>query len=135
MTGVSTPSILSISAAYDFAVVLGADGTVWAWGRDEAGQLDNTPGNPVGWPMQITGRYSGITQVSGGFDHVLALKSNGTVLAWGDNGNGELGDGGTASVTGPVQVSGLANATQVSAGGYFSLAIHIAPLLILAPNS
>ena len=67
-------------------------------------------------------------------DHVLALKSNGTVLAWGDNSAGELGDGSTASTIGPVQVTGLANASQVSAGVQFSLAIHIAPLTILPPQ-
>ena len=55
---------------------------------------------------------------------MLALKSNGTVLAWGANGSGQLGNGSTAPVTGPVQVTGLANATQVAAGGRFSLAVH-----------
>jgi hypothetical protein len=55
------------------------------------------------------------------------------VLAWGDNSAGELGDGGTASAIGPVQVSGLTNASQVSAGGRFSLAVHVEPWTVLAP--
>ncbi len=50
-------------------------------------------------------------------------KSNGTVLAWGSNGSGH-GNGTTTDPAGPVQVTGLANATQVDAGARFSLAVH-----------
>ena len=51
-------------------------------------------------------------------------KSNGTVLAWGSNGSGQLGNGTTTDPAGPVQVTGLTNATQVAAGAWFSLAVH-----------
>ena len=44
--------------------------------------------------------------------------------AWGFNGAGELGDGTTTEAAGPVQVTGLTNATQVAAGAWFSLAVH-----------
>jgi alpha-tubulin suppressor-like RCC1 family protein len=74
---------------------------------------------------------SGITQVSAGANHVLALKSNGTVLAWGDNAGGGLGTGSTASVTGAVQVSGVTGVTQVSAGAGFSRAIRPVQLVSL----
>jgi hypothetical protein len=134
VTGINTPYIAGISAGHHFAVVLGTDGSAWGWGADESGQLDNAPtGNPVNRPAQMTWTGSGITQLSAGYDHVLALESNGTVLAWGDNSAGELGDGGTASAIGPVQVAGLTNASQVSAGGQFSLAIHVEPWTVLAP--
>ena len=109
-----------------FAAVLGTDGTVWAWGDDSAGQLGHAPSStPVTRPVNTIGAGSGITQLSAGDFHMLALKPDGTVLAWGANGYGQLGNGGTAPVTGPVQVTGLANATQVAAGGEFSLAVHV----------
>ena len=54
----------------------------------------------------------------------MALRSDGTVWAWGFNGSGQLGNGTTTDPSGPVQVTGLANATQVAAGGRFSLAVH-----------
>jgi alpha-tubulin suppressor-like RCC1 family protein len=131
VTGIGAWSIAGISVGEKFAVVLGSDGTIWAWGADDAGQLGNAPtASPVTRPVETRGMDSGITQVSAGLNHVLALRSNGTVLAWGDNTEGELGTGSTASVTGAVQVSGLAGVTQVSAGGGYSLAIHPAPLVI-----
>jgi alpha-tubulin suppressor-like RCC1 family protein len=76
------------------------------------------------------GAGSGITQLSAGDFHMLALKSNGTVLAWGSNGFGQLGNGSTVPVTGPVQVTGLTNATQVAAGERFSLAVHTVPYFL-----
>jgi alpha-tubulin suppressor-like RCC1 family protein len=133
VTGISTPFIASISAGYQFAVVLGTDGSAWGWGADESGQLDTAPaGNPVTRPVKMTGTGSGITQLAAGYDHVLALESDGTVLAWGDNSAGELGDGSTASATGPVHVTGLADVSQVSAGGRFSLAVYLPPGVAVA---
>jgi regulator of chromosome condensation (RCC1) repeat-containing protein/Regulator of Chromosome Condensation (RCC1) repeat protein len=132
VTGIKAPSVTGISVGQKFAVALGSDGSVWAWGADDAGQLGNAPtASPVTRPVETTGMDSGITQVSAGANHVLALKSNGTVLAWGDNSEGELGTGSTASVAGAVQVSGLAGVTQVSAGAEYSLAIHPAQLVSL----
>jgi alpha-tubulin suppressor-like RCC1 family protein len=131
VTGITAPSVTGISVGDKFAVALGSDGSVWAWGADAAGQLGNAPAaSPVARPVETTGMDSGITQISAGANHVLALKSNGTVLAWGDNSQGELGTGSTASVTGAVLVPGLSGVTQVSAGTGSSLAIHPAPLVI-----
>jgi alpha-tubulin suppressor-like RCC1 family protein len=119
------------SATGGFATVLGTDGTVWAWGDDSAGQLGNAPSStPVTRPVNTIGVGSGITQLSAGHFHVLALKSNGAVVAWGGNAHGQLGNGSTAQVTGPVQVTGLTNATQVAAGAEFSLAVHTVPYLL-----
>jgi alpha-tubulin suppressor-like RCC1 family protein len=75
-------------------------------------------------PVNTIGAGSGITQLSAGDFHVLALKSDGTAPAWGSNGSGQLGNGTTTDPAGPVQVTGLTNATQVAAGERFSLAVH-----------
>lgn len=136
VTGINTSFIAGISAGYQFAVVLGTDGSVWGWGADGSGQLDKAPtSNPVTRPLELTGMNSGIIQVSAGYDHALALESNGTALAWGDNSAGELGDGSMAAVVGAVPVAGLSSASQVSAGGRFSLAIFVPPWTFLAQTS
>ncbi|WP_424359021.1 RCC1 domain-containing protein [Methanocella sp. MCL-LM] len=59
------------------------------------------------------------------FTHTLAIASDGTVWAWGDNSRGELGNGETSMgyISHPVQVKGLTNAVSVAAGSYFSLAV------------
>jgi uncharacterized protein (TIGR03437 family) len=66
---------------------------------------------------------AGMVAVSAGEYHSLALKSDGTVWAWGDNTEGELGDGTTTNRLTPEQVSGITRAVGISAGGYHSLAL------------
>ena len=114
---------------------LGTDGKVWAWGNDDSGQLGNAPDyyHPVTRPVNTIGSGKGITQISAGDAHMVALVSDGTVLAWGSNGLGELGIGTTAVVTGPVQVTGLTGATQVAAGLASGFAVH-AVTLITVPD-
>jgi alpha-tubulin suppressor-like RCC1 family protein len=126
VTQIGTVHIAGVTAGFQFAAILGTDGSVWAWGADTAGQLGNVPASsPATRPVNTIGAGSGITQISAGADHMVALKSGGTVLAWGDNTNGELGTGTTTSVAGPVQVTGLTGATQVAAGGRASFAVHV----------
>lgn len=52
------------------------------------------------------------------------LVTSHVAASWGYNAQGQLGNGTTTDPAGPVQVTGLANATQVAAGGQFSLAVH-----------
>ncbi|MFA7150813.1 MAG: prepilin-type N-terminal cleavage/methylation domain-containing protein [Candidatus Paceibacterota bacterium] len=111
------------------------DGTVWAWGWNNAGQLgDGTLTNRY-TPVQVkgvggTGYLTNATSVAGGYSFSLALKSDGTVYAWGYNVNGQLGNGTTTdSVTVPVQVKGvggvgyLTDITSITAGNYHALAL------------
>ena len=60
--------------------------------------------------------------VAGGY-HVLALKDDGTVWAWGYNSSGQLGDGTLVDKNTPVQVENLANVKDIAAGGMHSLAV------------
>jgi alpha-tubulin suppressor-like RCC1 family protein len=118
--------IAGASAGGKFAAVLGTDGTVWGWGFDGNGQLGNAPAStPVTRPVNTIGIGSGITQIAAGLVIMLALKSDGTALAWGDNSQGELGTGTTTNVTGPVRVTGLTGATQVAAGAASGFAVHV----------
>lgn len=127
VTAIPAGSIRSMSmGGLETAMVLFTDGSVWEWGDPGYGQIPGAPANRgVSTPTETMAPGSGITQVSAGYTHVLALRSDGTVLAWGDDDIGQLGNGTTTSVlSGPVQVTGLTNATQVAAGAGYSLAIH-----------
>jgi alpha-tubulin suppressor-like RCC1 family protein len=132
VTGINNVYIAGVTAGLWTAAVLGTDGSVWGWGNDTTGQLANTPSSsPATRPVNMFAAGSGITQLSAGWSHMLARKSDGTVLAWGLNQGGQLGNGSTAAVVGPVQVTGLTAVSQVSAGGRgFSLAVHTVPYLL-----
>ena len=64
-----------------------------------------------------------IEQIAGGGSHSLALKSDGTVWAWGQNERGQLGDGTTSNRSTPVQVSNLTGVIAIAAGDSQSLAL------------
>lgn len=67
--------------------------------------------------MQVTG-LEDVTDVSAGLYHSLALKSDGSVWAWGENKNGQLGNGNELNSYVPMQVTSLTDVIAVSAG-YF----------------
>jgi alpha-tubulin suppressor-like RCC1 family protein len=120
--------IAGISAGAGFAAILGTDGSVWDWGANPLGELGVAPQSPtVTRPVNPMGAGSGITQLSAGGAHMLALKSDGTVLSWGYNKRGQLG---RSTVGGLAPVTGLASATQVSAGWQSSYAVHTVPYLL-----
>ena len=123
--------VVAIAAGDDYSLALLSNGTVMAWGDNLYGQLGN--GNATGpdscvgspcskTPVAVSG-LSGVAAIAAGSFHSLAVLSNGTVVAWGDNAYGELGNAGHNSST-PVAVSGLSGVTQVAGGEYHSLALR-----------
>jgi hypothetical protein len=68
---------------------------------------------------------TGILSISAGLDHTCALRSDGTVVCWGANTVGQLGDGTTNQLTNdPVVVSSLTDAVAISAGPDFTCAVR-----------
>ena len=65
-----------------------------------------------------------VIAISAGYIHSLALKSDGTVWAWGENRFGQLGDGTTQNRDTPVQVSSLTNIIAIAAGTGHSVALQ-----------
>jgi alpha-tubulin suppressor-like RCC1 family protein len=123
------PQVTSVVTGGFYALAVGADGSVWGWGSDNVGQLGNAPHSvPLLRPVETFAPGSKIIQISASSDHTLALRSDGTVLAFGYNAEGQIGDGTTSQTSLPVQVSDLTGATQVSANSYYSLAVHQGPL-------
>lgn len=109
---------------------LKSDGTVWAWGMNNNGQLGNGTTNQSYLPIQVhgfndVGFLTDVVSVSAGGDSnsSIALKTDGTVWAWGDNTYGQLGNGTTTESHTPVQVSGLTGVVSVKMSGGHSLAL------------
>ena len=85
---------------------LRSDGTIWAWGCNQGGQLgDGTIVNKCS-PISIVGGFTDWCDISAGYEHNIALRTNGTAWAWGFNTAGRLGDGTTVSRSSPVSVVG-----------------------------
>jgi len=126
----SITNVKSVSAGGNHSLALKTDGTVWSWGYNWYGQLGDGTATYRETPVQVRTNttspatyLTGITSVTAGGSHSLAVKDDGTVWAWGNNNFGQLGDGGWANKTTPMQVSSLKNVSSVSAGDSYSLAL------------
>ncbi len=98
------------------------DGTVWAWGYNNYGQLGDGTWISKSMPVQISG-MNHVAALAAGENHSFAIKEDGTVWAWGYNNYGQLGIGSTTSKNAPVQISGLSNVVAVKAGYAHSIAL------------
>jgi len=122
------------TAAFCFAAALAAllvpassaaadatPGQVWAWGKNNYGQLGDDTIDNRHTPIRAD-QLTDITVLAAGRYHTLARAADGTVQAWGYNWVGQLGDGTTTERHRPVQVSGLTGCVALAAGDYHSLA-------------
>ena len=124
-------TFVSIAVGSSHSVALCSDGTVATWGNNTYGQLGDGTNNHSNVPVAVT-RSSGtalynktVVAVAAGFNHSLALCSDGTVAAWGFNSSGQLGNSSTTTSSNvPVAVTrsngtALYNKTVVAiAAGY-----------------
>src|SRR5439155_690884 len=123
---VNASGIAKISAGGEQSLALKSDGGVLGWGGSPIGQVgDGTTGDPLCQcrltPVGVVG-VTAAEAVAAGYAHSLALKSDGTVRAWGNDDVGQLGDGTTGDPSchcrlAPVSVSGLSGVAVIS-GGY-----------------
>ncbi len=102
-----TPVAIATGGAHSLALC--SDGTVVGWGRNDVGQLGDNTGTNRSAPVLVSGSgvLSGktVVAIAAGFDHNLALCSDGTLAAWGWNGSGQLGDGNVTIKLAPVAVT------------------------------
>jgi hypothetical protein len=89
-----------------FALGLRANGTLWAWGINTSGQLGDGTVVSRRSPVSVVGGFTDWVQVGVGILHTLAIRANGSLWAWGSNGEGRLGDNTTANKSSPVSVVG-----------------------------
>ncbi|SHO52048.1 RCC1 domain-containing protein [Anaerocolumna xylanovorans] len=111
----SSPRVIDVEAGFYHTIALKDDGTVWAWGLNEFGQLGDGTYTNRNYPVQVGG-LSGIKAVDAGDFYNIALKDDGTVWLWGYNEGGQLGDGTSIRRVTPVQAIGLSGIIDISGG-------------------
>lgn len=93
--------VLSNQNFRGYTIEMKTNGIIWACGQNTVGQLGlGSASIPVRKPAKV-GTASDWSMVTAGYAHTIALKSNNTIWAWGDNRYGQLGFGDTISRTVP----------------------------------
>ncbi len=143
VNGLGNPTAIAAGDYHDVALL--SSGTVMAWGENDGGQLgDGTskgpslcggprpPASPCSTTPVPVSALSGVASIAAGGAHTLALLEDGTVMAWGRNQWGQLGDGtdtGPSTCdklscsTTPVAVAGLSGVKALAAGEALSYAL------------
>lgn len=121
-------------ACYEHSLALKKDGTVWAWGSNRYGELGDGTTTAKSTPVQVvglggSGYLTGVVAIAAGGHHCLALKSDGTVWAWGKGTEGQLGNNAASNSATPVQVVGpggvdyLTGIIAIAAGSYYATSV------------
>jgi alpha-tubulin suppressor-like RCC1 family protein len=133
MTGVlAGKMIASVVGGGSHSLALCTDGTLAAWGYNNGGQLGNGANSNSQVPVLVScaGTLASkmIVAIAAGQNHSLALCADGSVVAWGYNDYGQLGNAGTTSSNVPVTVSASGvlagkKVVAIAAGTFHSLAL------------
>ena len=121
---VTVISIASVSANMSYTVAIDTDGSLWAWGSNDVGQLGDGTTTFRLTPIRI-GLDNDWAYVSASFSHTMAIRTDGSLWAWGYNYFGQLGDGTTTNRHAPVRIGFDYNWAYVSAGTSHTMAIRI----------
>jgi len=116
MTGVDTFAV----SKWDHAnvAVVKTDGTLWIWGKNDAGQIGDGTNIQPDSPVQVMDK---VKSVAVGDRFMAAIDFDGSLWTWGDNRCGQLGDGSTTSVSQPQKV--MEEVESIELGKNFAVAL------------
>jgi alpha-tubulin suppressor-like RCC1 family protein len=105
-----------VAAGGSFSCAVRGTGTVACWGNNSHGQLGTGDQNGQLTPVVVTGAAKDVISITAGQSHTCIVKSDGSVMCWGEGENGQLGNGGKDPSLVPVAVTMPVKAVAVSAG-------------------
>jgi alpha-tubulin suppressor-like RCC1 family protein len=120
--------VTAVCAGDAYGMAIKTDGSLWAWGWNANGQLGFEGGNAVGETyaaiVQPTPKkvMDDVKAISAGDDFAMAIKTDGSLWAWGRNDAGQVGDGTTTDRYTPVKV--MDGVVAAGAGGAYSMAVR-----------
>jgi alpha-tubulin suppressor-like RCC1 family protein len=114
----------TIAAGASCTLAIKSDGSLWAWGTNYYGQfgIGSNTATVDYTPVQVSSDKNWAA-ISGTSNSTFALKSDGSLWAWGQNSSGQLGLGDTANRNVPIQVGTDKNWAAISGTGYHTLAL------------
>lgn len=115
------------SAGFRHTVGLRINGTLWAWGANNNGQLGNNSVTESSSPVSVVGGFTDWCRISisSGANHNVAIRTNGTLWSWGAGGYGRLGINSVIDRSSPTSVVGsFSNWNQISAGSSHTFAVR-----------
>jgi alpha-tubulin suppressor-like RCC1 family protein len=111
---------LANSPAYKFGIATKNDNTLWSWGLNNVGQLGTNQVNiDYSSPVQV-GADTTWLYISTTYTGVTAIKSNGTLWAWGGNSDGQLGQNDRVARSSPTQIGSDTTWLRVFGGNSFA---------------
>ncbi len=129
---IAAPPVVQVIGGFDHTCAKSKSGVLKCWGSNVLGQSGNGIGTfPDGGdppdiitPNSVVGASTGIIGIGNGLNHTCAIKSDHSLVCWGYNYSGQLGDGKKVpqSPT-PIAVSGVSNVVQVAGGIVFTCAV------------
>jgi alpha-tubulin suppressor-like RCC1 family protein len=129
VVGFDTVSWIATEPGNQFTVALRSNGTLWGWGENSSGQLGDATFASRNTPAEVAGGAATWTASASGLAHTVALRGDGTLWGWGENGSGQVGDGTNSSNSIPQQIfvtqpsSQIDNWRAVAAGDFHNVAI------------
>ena len=117
-----------IETGYGYTLAFTTDARLFAWGRNDNGQLGlgDTVDRNTPTEVPLPAGVSGWTDVSSGYDHSLAFTTDARLFAWGRNDNGQLGLGDAVDRNTPTEVplpAGVSGWSRIETGRGFTLAL------------
>jgi alpha-tubulin suppressor-like RCC1 family protein len=110
----------AVSVYYNHTLGLKTDGTLWSSGSNWNGQLGFGYSSSNQYTFTQIGTATNWASIAAGSDHSMAIKTNGTLWAWGYGGSGQFGNGSSSSNSTPTQIGTGNEWTKVHAGAYFN---------------
>lgn len=107
MAGLTTA--VSLTAGSNHSLAVSPSGAVWAWGRNNRGQIGNSSTTNSSIPLQTSPvtDWADVVGITSQTEHNIALKSDGSIWSWGYNNNGQLGLGDNVQRTFPTLLANL----------------------------
>jgi alpha-tubulin suppressor-like RCC1 family protein len=107
----------------NFTIAVKTDGTLWAWGRNVNGYLGLNDTTQRNSPVQVGALTNWTTKIGSGGQQTFAIKTDGTLWAWGGNNFGTLGTGNTTYYSSPKQIGALTTWSDIAPRNNYVIAV------------